>query len=69
VGKHPRLNQHLMSTKIDGCSWNTLEFLKLRKIFNSIIFVALDLATSTDPHYLGSLNSRTIVENKKEENL
>lgn len=56
-------NDLLMVTKIDEYSCNKLEFLNLQKILNSIIFVALDLP------YLGSLNSKTIVENKKAENL
>ena len=40
----------LMVTKIDRCSRNTLEFLKLQDILfkNNITFVALDLPTSVD---------------------
>lgn len=39
-----------MVTKIDRCSRNTLEFLKLQDIFfkKNITFVALDLPTSID---------------------
>jgi len=39
-----------MVTKIDRCSRNTLEFLKLQDIFfkRNITFVALDLPTSVD---------------------
>lgn len=38
-------NDLLIVTKIDRCSWNTLEFLKLQEILfkNNITFVALDL--------------------------
>ena len=37
-------------TKIDRCSTNTLEFLKLQDILfkQNILFVALDLPTSVD---------------------
>ena len=43
-------NDLLMVTKIDRCSRNTLEFLKLQDILfkKSITFVALDLPTSID---------------------
>jgi len=43
-------NDLLMVTKIDRCSRNTLEFLKLQDIFfkRNITFVALDLPTSVD---------------------
>ena len=43
-------NDLLMVTKIDRCSRNTLEFLKLQDILfkKNIIFVALDLPTSVD---------------------
>ena len=43
-------NDLLMVTKIDRCSRNTLEFLKLQDILfkNNITFVALDLPTSVD---------------------
>lgn len=43
-------NDLLMVTKIDRCSRNTLEFLKLQDILfkNNITFVALDLPTSID---------------------
>lgn len=43
-------NDLLMVTKIDRCSRNTLEFLKLQDILfkKSITFVALDLPTSMD---------------------
>jgi DNA invertase Pin-like site-specific DNA recombinase len=43
-------NDLLMVTKIDRCSRNTLEFLKLQNICfkQNITFVALDLPTSTD---------------------
>jgi DNA invertase Pin-like site-specific DNA recombinase len=43
-------NDLLMVTKIDRCSRNTLEFLKLQDILfkKSITFVALDLPTSVD---------------------
>jgi DNA invertase Pin-like site-specific DNA recombinase len=43
-------NDLLMVTKIDRCSRNTLEFLKLQDIFlkKNITFVALDLPTSVD---------------------
>jgi DNA invertase Pin-like site-specific DNA recombinase len=39
-----------MVTKIDRCSRNTLEFLKLQDFFfkKNITFVALDLLTSVD---------------------
>ena len=43
-------NDLLMVTKIDRCSRNTLEFLKLQDILfkRNITFVALDLLTSVD---------------------
>ena len=43
-------NDLLMVTKIDRCSQNTLEFLKLQDILfkKNITFVALDLPTSVD---------------------
>jgi DNA invertase Pin-like site-specific DNA recombinase len=43
-------NDLVMVTKIDRCSRNTLEFLKLQDIFfkRNITFVALDLPTSVD---------------------
>lgn len=43
-------NDLLMVTKIDRCSRNTLEFLKLQDILfkKNITFVALDLPTSAD---------------------
>ncbi len=43
-------NDLLMVTKIDRCSRNTLEFLKLQDILfkKSVTFVALDLPTSVD---------------------
>ena len=43
-------NDLLMVTKIDRCSRNTLEFLKLQDILfkKNITFVALDLLTSAD---------------------
>ncbi len=43
-------NDLLMVTKIDRCSRNTLEFLKLQDILfkQKITFVALDLPTSVD---------------------
>ena len=43
-------NDLLMVTKIDRCSRNTLEFLKLQeKLFQkSIIFIALDIPNSKD---------------------
>lgn len=43
-------NDLLMVTKIDKCSWNTLEFLKLQDILlkKNITFIALDLPTSVD---------------------
>ena len=43
-------NDLLMVTKIDRCSRNTLEFLKLQDILfkHNITFVALDLPTSID---------------------
>jgi len=43
-------NDLVMVTKIDRCSRNTLEFLKLQDIFfkKNITFVALDLPTSVD---------------------
>ena len=43
-------NDLVMVTKIDRCSRNTLEFLKLQDVFfkRNITFVALDLPTSVD---------------------
>jgi DNA invertase Pin-like site-specific DNA recombinase len=43
-------NDLLMVTKIDRCSRNTLEFLKLQDILfkKNITFIALDLPTSPD---------------------
>ena len=43
-------NDLLMVTKIDRCSRNTLEFLKLQDVLfkKNITFVALDLPTSVD---------------------
>lgn len=43
-------NDTLMVTKIDRCSRNTLEFLKLQDIFfkRNITFIALDLPTSSN---------------------
>lgn len=43
-------NDILVVTKIDRCSRNTLEFLKLQDILfkKNITFVALDLPTSVD---------------------
>ena len=48
--KELKSNDLLMVTKIDRCSRNTLEFLKLQDILfkKSITFVALDLPTSID---------------------
>ena len=56
-------------TKIDRCSTNTLEFLKLQDILfkQNILFVALDLPTSVDlatnkliaTLFLGLLNLKT----------
>jgi len=48
--KELKPNDLLMVTKIDRCSRNTLEFLKLQDIFfkRNITFVALDLPTSVD---------------------
>ena len=45
-----KANDLLMVTKIDRCSRNTLEFLKLQDILfkQNITFVALDLPTSVD---------------------
>jgi DNA invertase Pin-like site-specific DNA recombinase len=45
-----QINDLLMVTKIDRCSRNTLEFLKLQDIFfkRNITFVALDLPNSAD---------------------
>lgn len=49
---HEKLQENdlVMITKIDRCSRNTLEFLKLQDIFfeKNITFVALDLPTSVD---------------------
>lgn len=46
--KELKPNDFLMLTKIDNCSQNTLEFLKLQDILfkQNITFVALDLRTS-----------------------
>lgn len=48
--KELKSNDLLMVTKIDRCSRNTLEFLKLQDILfkQNITFVALDLPTSVD---------------------
>ena len=48
--KELKPNDLLMVTKIDRCSRNTLEFLKLQDILfkKNITFVALDLPTSID---------------------
>jgi DNA invertase Pin-like site-specific DNA recombinase len=48
--KELKPNDLLMVTKIDRCSRNTLEFLKLQDILfkRNITFVALDLPTSVD---------------------
>ena len=48
--KELKPNNLLMVTKIDRCSRNTLEFLKLQDILfkKNITFVALDLPTSVD---------------------
>lgn len=48
--KELKPNDLLMVTKIDRCSRNTLEFLKLQDILfkKNITFVALDLPTSVD---------------------
>ena len=50
MGEELKPNDLLMVTKIDRCSRNTLEFLKLQDILfkKNITFVALDLPTSVD---------------------
>ena len=50
VNQKLKENNLLMVTKIDRCSRNTLEFLKLQDILfkKNITFVALDLPTSVD---------------------
>lgn len=50
VNQKLKENDLLMVTKIDRCSRNTLEFLKLQDILfkKNITFVALDLPTSVD---------------------
>ena len=50
IEKKLKSNDLLMVTKIDRCSRNTLEFLKLQDILfkKNITFVALDLPTSVD---------------------
>ena len=50
IEKELKENDLLLVTKIDRCSWNTLEFLKLQeKLFNkSVTFIALDLPYSKD---------------------
>lgn len=50
INEEVKGNDLLMVTKIDRCSRNTLEFLKLQDILfkKSITFVALDLPTSID---------------------
>ena len=50
INEELKRNDLLMVTKIDRCSRNTLEFLKLQDILfkKSITFVALDLPTSMD---------------------
>ena len=50
MGEELKPNDLLMVTKIDRCSRNTLEFLKLQDILfkQNITFVALDLPTSVD---------------------
>ena len=50
MGAELKSNDLLMVTKIDRCSRNTLEFLKLQDILfkKNITFVALDLPTSVD---------------------
>jgi DNA invertase Pin-like site-specific DNA recombinase len=50
IGEELKPNDLLMVTKIDRCSRNTLEFLKLQDILfkKNITFVALDLPTSVD---------------------
>ena len=50
INKKLKENDLLMVTKIDRCSRNTLEFLKLQDILfkKNITFVALDLPTSVD---------------------
>lgn len=50
INKKLKKNDLLMVTKIDRCSRNTLEFLKLQDILfkKNITFVALDLPTSVD---------------------
>ena len=50
INQNLKENDLLMVTKIDRCSRNTLEFLKLQDILfkKNITFVALDLSTSVD---------------------
>ena len=50
IQKELQANDLLMVTKIDRCSRNTLEFLKLQDILfkKNVTFVALDLPNSTD---------------------
>lgn len=50
INQKLKKNDLLMVTKIDRCSRNTLEFLKLQDILfkKNITFVALDLPTSVD---------------------
>jgi DNA invertase Pin-like site-specific DNA recombinase len=50
INQQLKENDLLMVTKIDRCSRNTLEFLKLQDIFfkQNVTFVALDLPTSVD---------------------
>ena len=50
INQNLKENDLLMVTKIDRCSRNTLEFLKLQDILfkKNITFVALDLPTSVD---------------------
>jgi putative DNA-invertase from lambdoid prophage Rac len=50
INQKLKSNDLLTVTKIDRCSRNTLEFLKLQDIFfkRNITFVALDLPTSVD---------------------
>ncbi len=50
INQKLKQNDLLMVTKIDRCSRNTLEFLKLQDILfkKNITFVALDLPTSVD---------------------
>ena len=46
-------NDLLLVTKIDRCSRNTLDFLKLQEKFfqKSVIFISLDLPYSNDLEY------------------